>query len=65
MGLSIAPSKRYHLVGIFKHKHSEELNFPILFLDHPRNEKIYNNFSYREMEKWKLLHKSHDFAINI
>jgi len=63
--LSIATSEGYHLIGIFKDKHSKELKFPTLFFGHPRIEKIYNNFSYYEIAKWELLYKSHDFAINI
>ena len=64
-GLCVAPSVEYHAIGIFKDKHSEELNFPTLFYGHPRNEKMYNNFSYHKIAKWGLLHQSHDFSTNI
>ena len=63
--LAVAPSENYHLIGIFKNKYSEELNFPTLFYKYPQNQKIYDNFSYHDVVKWELLYKNHDFARNI
>jgi hypothetical protein len=61
----IALSQEYSLVGIFKDKNSEELNYPTLFSGHPRDEKITKNFSYHQIASWEILHKNHDFATNI
>jgi hypothetical protein len=63
--MSIAPSQEYSPLGIFKDKNSEELNYPTLFLGHPRDEKITKNFSYHQIASWEILYKNHDFATNI
>jgi hypothetical protein len=63
--MSIASSQEYSPVGIFKDKNSEELNYPILFSGHPRDEKTTKNFSYHQIASWEILHKNHDFATNI
>jgi hypothetical protein len=49
----VAPSQNFHLLGLLKNKHSEELNFPTLFHRQLRN--FFEGFSY------ELLHKSKDF----
>ena len=63
--ISIAPSQEYSPVGIFKDKHSEELNYPTLFYGYPREDMILKNFSYHKIATWEILHKKHDFATNI
>ena len=44
--MSIAPSQDLSLIGIFKDRNSEELNYPTLFSGYPQDEKIVKNFSY-------------------
>ncbi len=33
---SISSSQNFHLLGLFKDKHSKELNFPTLFYEQPQ-----------------------------
>ena len=49
--LIVAPSEDYHPISIFKDKYSEELNFSTLFYGYPRNQNIYDNFSYHAIAK--------------
>jgi hypothetical protein len=49
----VAPSQNFHLLGLLKNKHSEELNFPTLF--HKQFRQFFEGFSY------ELLPKSRDF----
>ena len=62
--ISIAPYQEYFPLGIFKNKYSEELNYPILFYGHLRDER-FKKLSYHEIANWEILHKSHDFDTNI
>jgi hypothetical protein len=63
--MSIAPCQEYFPIGIFKDKNSEELYNPTLFYGQPRDKKITKNFSNHQIADWEILHKNHDFAINI
>jgi len=41
----IAPSHHFHHLGLFKNKHSKELNFPTLFYSQPQQ--FFEGFSYQ------------------
>jgi hypothetical protein len=59
----IALSQNIHLLGLFKDKHSKELNFPTLFYEQPWQ--FSEGFSYQQIAKWELFHKFRDFSTNI
>jgi len=60
---SIAPNQNFHFLGLFKYKHSKELNIPTLFYGQPRQ--FFEGFSYQQITQWELFHKSGDFLTNI
>jgi hypothetical protein len=60
---SIAPSQNFHLLSLFKDKHSKKLNIPTLFYGQPQQ--IFEGFSYQQIVQWELLHKYGDFSTNI
>jgi hypothetical protein len=43
----IAPSQNFHLLGLFKYKHLEKLNFPTFFYKQPRQ--FSEGFSYQQI----------------
>jgi hypothetical protein len=56
--MSIAPNQECSLMGVFKDKNSEELNYPTLFYGHWWNEKITKNFSYHQVASWEISQES-------
>ncbi len=52
---SIAPSQKFHPLGLFKDKHSKEWNFPTLFIGQPWQ--FFEGYSYQQIAQWKSLHK--------
>jgi hypothetical protein len=44
---SIAPNQNFHLLGLFKNKHSKDLKFPTLFYGQPRQ--FFEGFSYQQI----------------
>jgi len=55
-----SPNQKFHLLNLFKTKHSKELNFPTLIYEQPSE-----GFSYQQIAQWELIHKSKDFSTNI
>ncbi len=47
---SIAPSQDFHPLGLFKYKHSKQLNFPTLF--YGQLQYFSRGFSYQEIVEW-------------
>jgi hypothetical protein len=60
---SNAPNQNFRPLGLFKNKHSKELNFPTLL--YGQLLQFFEGFSYQQIAQWELLHKSGDFSTNI
>ncbi len=58
-----SPNQKFHLLSLFKTKHTKELNFPTLIYEQPRQ--FSEGFSYQQIAQWELIHKSKDFSTNI
>lgn len=60
--MEIAPTQNQCLIGIFKDKYAEEMNFPTLFFYDPGDNDIDQKLSYQKIVKWELLHSQRYFS---
>jgi hypothetical protein len=51
----VAHNQNFHLLGLIKDKHYEDLNLPTLFYGQPHQ--FYEGFSYQQIVHWEFFNK--------
>jgi hypothetical protein len=60
----MTPSQDFKPLGFIENPHCKKKNFLTLFFGQPRSNQR-RNMSYQMIAQWELLHKNHNFVIDL